>query len=609
MNGSNRLLLVFVFLALATMCHAQQPKPPTGGPYMHKIWSASSPDGLVWARDEGFRLEHASVPCAIALDDKIILYYVDADRGTGQQESTGCAISTDGIKFEKQKFAIQGMPSAKALDPSIWRDSDGKLRLYYFACERDPGAAGKHSVRLAYSEDGVNFKDECLAFSHESLVDPDVFFFKDTWFMYVFGRGNTVIATSKDGRTFSYMQELALKGWGTTAPVALDAGRLRLYAFDQTTRTGNTVCSFISENGIDWRKEDGIRLQGGEKEQITDPFVIRWKNGWKMYFKTEDRSGAAKGPQPGGTPGMPGKDQPGPWDNDVLVYRAGADGKVEKFATFERAGVPTVARMKDGRLIAAHQHFPENNAADFDKVAVRFSKDEGKTWTDPQVIKLEGLPEGMRFPFDPTLVPLPDGKIRLYFTSTKGRTFQTGAPEIYSAISNDGVSYKFEEGARFAIEGRFVIDCAVVLHNGVFHLYSPDNGEAGGAGPGPGGRPNEGVGYHAVSNDGLKFERKDDVKIDDRRSWLGNAQSDGKKITFYGTGEGFKRQEGRPGGGIWMATSEDGKTWTPVESPAVGGADPGTVTASDGALIFVVTGEPRPGTPSAKQRKPGVERR
>lgn len=124
----------------------------------------------------------------------------------------------------------------------------------------------------------------------------------------------------------------------------------------------------------------------------------------------------------------------------------------------------------------AHQHFPENDEGNFDKVAVRFSSDEGRTWTPAQVIQLDGFPEGMRFPFDPTLVPLPDGRIRLYFTSIHGRRLEEDIPAIYSAISADGVHYTFEPGIRFGIAGRLVIDCAVVLHQGVYHLFSPDNG-------------------------------------------------------------------------------------------------------------------------------------
>ena len=65
----------------------------------------------------------------------------------------------------------------------------------------------------------------------------------------------------------------------------------------------------------------------------------------------------------------PRRDGPGPWDNDVLVHKVSTNSPVNRLATFERAGVPTVARLKDGRLIAAHQHLQEKDDADFDKDA------------------------------------------------------------------------------------------------------------------------------------------------------------------------------------------------------------------------------------------------
>lgn len=102
--------------------------------------------------------------------------------------------------------------------------------------------------------------------------------------MYVFGVGRTVIATSSDGRRFDYHSELHLRGWGTVAPLLLEDGRLRLYAFDQRQPRGNTVQSFISADGIHWTEEEGIRLQAGPDEQITDPFVVRFKGAYKMFF-------------------------------------------------------------------------------------------------------------------------------------------------------------------------------------------------------------------------------------------------------------------------------------------------------------------------------------
>ncbi len=301
-------------------------------------------------------------------------------------------------------------------------------------------------------------------------------------------------------------------------------------------------------------------------------------------------------PPPEGGPGDPRAD--GPWNRDVIVYRAGPDGKVEKVDTFERAGVPTIARLNGARIIVAHQHFPENDVADFDKVAVRVSEDDGKSWGPPRVIRVDGLPEGMRFPFDPTLVPLPDGRVRLYFTGNMGRGFRGSVPAIHSAISDDGINYAFEPGVRFAVEGRQVIDCAVALHRGVFHLYAPHTGaRAPGQRPGeeaPEDRPRPGVGYHSTSEDGLNFTRQPDVQIEGHRRWLGNAQSDGRHITFFGTADGQPPPGpgAPPRAGLWMATSPDGQNWEPVASPPIRGADPGAVTTRDGGLLVVITGEP-----------------
>ena len=320
-------------------------------------------------------------------------------------------------------------------------------------------------------------------------------------------------------------------------------------------------------------------------------------------------------PQPSIPTPRPDRSRPGPWDNDVLVYRIAPGHEPAKLATFERAGVPTVARMKDGRLLAAFQNFPADDDRHFDRVAVRFSSDEGRTWTRPQPIAVEGMDPGLMRPFDPTLVPLPDGRVRLYFTSNRSPDFRRSTPAIYSAISTNGIHYLFEPGVRFGLEDRIVIDCAAALHEGVFHLIVPDNGgaeefmrppgpvEREGQGEGtrrpkanpPRREPPGGSGYHAVSKNGLAFERVADVKLSSTRDrWLGNMQSDGGKLVFFGTGPG-----------PWPVTSRDGISWArDPNSVRVPGSDPGAVKLRDGSWLLVGTGPPRPGTPSALQRGP-----
>jgi hypothetical protein len=326
------------------------------------------------------------------------------------------------------------------------------------------------------------------------------------------------------------------------------------------------------------------------------------------HTRTEGPAGGApstnRGPtspaQPSSQKGMPQPGTPGPWDHDVLVFKVHADGVVTGTGVFERAGVPTVTRMEDGTLIAAHQFFPADDPEGFDKVVVRFSADEGDTWRDPQVIRMDGLPQGMRFPFDPALVALPDGRMRLYFTSLHGMALEQDLPAIYSAVSSNGIDYTFEPGIRFSIPGRPVIDCAVVLHRNVFHLYAPDNGTRIST-PDPG--SDQFVGYHATSVDGLVFTRVADVRIGDTRRWLGSAQSDGQIITFWGTQDN-RDLAGTPGArrsGVWLASSTDGSVWELRDAPIIGGADPGAVSARQGGWVVVATGPPRPGT-SSEQR-------
>ena len=390
--------------------------------------------------------------------------------------------------------------------------------------------------------------------------------------MYVFGGGNTCVATSSDGYHFS----VTGRNWACLAMV-------------QSRRFCSTIGDCVSMHlssaspqemhlSVLFRRtasigavEDVVRLKAANNEQITDPFVIRWKGGYKMYFKVEPRNPTRLIPQISRPPeqsaiGVYADTQGQPIGislvHGITMCLFIVSAIMERLKNLLRLSVPvpTVACLKDGRLIAAHQHFPENNDVDFDKVAVRFSSDEGKSWTPAQVIKLDGLPDGMRFPFDPTLVPLPDGRVRLYFTSLKGRRFEEDRPAIYSAVSNNGIVYKVEPGVRFGIEGRPVIDCAVVLHQGVFHLYAPDNGTGG---------PPDKRGAKETSSSGCS---RDPVlatmppvrmvcslsvspmcKSKAVRRWVSSAKSDGKLITFFGTGEP----------GIWMAT---GRRWTKLET-------------------------------------------
>ncbi len=99
---------------------------------------------------------------------------------------------------------------------------------------------------------------------------------------------------------------------------------------------------------------------------------------------------------------------------------------------FVRASVPTVTRIKNGRRIAAFQYFPQDDESKFDLVAVCLSNDEGNTWTTPESIEVNNMEQGLMRPFDPTLVALPDGPIRFFFTSNRDRNLSNSRDRVES---------------------------------------------------------------------------------------------------------------------------------------------------------------------------------
>lgn len=278
----------------------------------------------------------------------------------------------------------------------------------------------------------------------------------------------------------------------------------------------------------------------------------------------------------------------GPWNHD-LESHVSADGRrFERVGTaIERAGVASLARRADGALLAVFQWFPTERPEAFDRIARSLSEDGGRTWSPPQPIALTGLPAGYQRAFDPTLVTLPGGGWRLYFTS--GPAPERGGPgvrRILSARSEDARTFAVEPGERFAVEGAETYDCAVARLGDRWHLLTP--------GPGPG------RALHAVSDDGLAFERAADIALEGSGPWIGNLLAVDGGLRFFGSG-----REG------WSARSANGTTWTLEDGVSFRGGDPAVIALEGGRWLMWATGGSR-GTPEPRRgggeaRTPGAE--
>lgn len=255
------------------------------GPYYHKIYLATSKDGLTWQKQDKVLFDHASVPGAVIKDGIIYLYFVDASGDLSDQLSVG--ISKDlGKNFDKQKIKIKGATLA-AVDPNPVLLDNGKIRLYYFASPfvaGDPAtASGPHQIMSVESSDGINFKNVSEVFAEENITDPDVFKTAMDWRLFVSKGTNLDLAISNDnGITFTKQNDFSWNNGGVSGTADI-SGTLRTYYCGQG--------GIGSATGADTGKltvESGVRVEESNKI-VCDPSVIQLlDNTFMMFYKVQE---------------------------------------------------------------------------------------------------------------------------------------------------------------------------------------------------------------------------------------------------------------------------------------------------------------------------------
>ncbi len=264
------------------------------------------------------------------------------------------------------------------------------------------------------------------------------------------------------------------------------------------------------------------------------------------------------------------------WNNPLNIARS-MDGKIFNTPVVfqDSSGVPSVIRWKGDTLIAAFQWFRSPNPSPtWDKVATKFSYDNGITWTQPKPIVVHGLPFNYQRPFDPALTVFSGDSLRLYFSSSNGSPPKIGLDSTvntYSAISIDGINYFFELGARVDEPSNKVIDPSVIYFKGSWHFVAPI------------GSPQQGA-FHYVSPDGIKFSAVPNIPSDSFHNWTGNYMIENtNEIRFYGSG--FT---------IWYNSSPNGGMWTGFVNTNIQGGDPCVLKISDNDYIMIYVGRPYP---------------
>ncbi len=207
---------------------------------------------------------------------------------------------------------------------------------------------------------------------------------------------------------------------------------------------------------------------------------------------------------------------------------------------------------------------------------------DGLTWQKEEGIRLEGA----AFPF---VLRLQDGRFRMFYVpSSKSRTPQN---KVVSAISEDGITFEREEGARYTgsseEEQRLQAPRVITAGNGGYRMYftaliGPPESELA-------------VTLSAFASDGVNFVREEGIRLDPREPPLvgGRAahaypleHAGGVRLYFAGA-------HAQGGGGILSAESRDGVVFTVNPFPEIaekerglGPQDPCVVPAPGGLRMY-----------------------
>lgn len=272
-----------------------------------RIISAFSHDGLQWQRERGVRLDvddlHDSCqvyhPSVVAVrDGGWRLYY----RAGGYASVIGSAFSHDGQTWQVEpgvristggRFALQKVDS-----PEVIRLGTDDWRLYYAGMDRR-----SWKIYSSRSADGLRWEDEgiCIDTAGDELLPevkyPSIIRTESGYrlFFMRFARAQTSICTAVSDDGLVWKDLVPCKGIRdekkqvkTPCVVSIPEGKLRMYFSEYgPSAAGSQIVSAISDNGIDWCRELGVRLApGGEYDThgAFCPELVPDSDGWRMYY-------------------------------------------------------------------------------------------------------------------------------------------------------------------------------------------------------------------------------------------------------------------------------------------------------------------------------------
>lgn len=247
-------------------------------------------------------------------------------------ERMGMIESTDhGATWQFKGHADFHAPALNPVDPSALFDK-GLLAFYFFdlmSLSTDTAVAYRS---VATDGGGLDFSSPAPAFKFAgAFTDPFVLKLPDGRYrMYVHGPTAILSATSNDGFTFDQDPGERTRAGGVPGALVLPDNKIRLFV------CGQGITSLISDNGLDFTQEPGIRIPiPTGAAVVADPNPIRIADGtYRMAYKV----------------GPPGQVGPPVLDEVHLAESKDGYSWTPGSASLVTGSVPTLVELPDGRL-------------------------------------------------------------------------------------------------------------------------------------------------------------------------------------------------------------------------------------------------------------------
>lgn len=279
---------------------SEDPFMDKNGPFYHKVYKATSTDGVTFTKTGELIMDKSSVPDVVKMNDgTLYIYAVDG----AQRSNSGIMVARSkdngktweqgslNVKTSRTKFSVGADPQAVLLP-------DGSIRLYYlvFPDKKPPldstgkpiPTGEKNYIKSAVSTDGVNFtEEEGSRFEMTQIwTDPDVIKIDPStgsgqgkWFMYLSEGSKNIATTSDDGMTFTLGDAVRNDGAiSKTVPVG-DRKYRQFYC-----KAG--ISSAVTTDGINFTGEV-VSLKDDGNEILCDPTPVKISDGnWLMFYKS-----------------------------------------------------------------------------------------------------------------------------------------------------------------------------------------------------------------------------------------------------------------------------------------------------------------------------------